>query len=56
MRRHLSNYFKGIPNFKTTRLRLLTSVEADEIKHIIEEIRRTWGDFRPEEKTSIYGL
>src|SRR5450759_1904292 len=54
MRRHLSNYFKGIPHFKETRLRLLTAVEVDEIKIIIEEIRQKWGDFRTEDKTSIY--
>jgi len=56
MRRHLSNYFKGLPYFKETRLRLLTCVEVDEIKSIIEEIRQKWRDFRTEEKTSIYGI
>ena len=55
MRRHLSNYFKGIPHFKETRLRLLTSVDIDTIKSIIEEIRQKWGDVRTDEKTSIYG-
>ena len=55
MRRHLSNYFKGLPHFKETRLRLLTAIDADEIKLIIEEIRCRWGDFRTEDKTSIYG-
>lgn len=56
MRRHLSNYFKGLPHFKETRLKLLTCVEVDEIKEIIEKIRQNWGDFRTNEKTSIYGL
>ena len=55
MRRHLSNYFKGLPYFKETRLRLLTAIDADEIKLIIKEIRSRWGDFRTEDKTSIYG-
>jgi nifR3 family TIM-barrel protein len=54
MRRHLSNYFKGLPHFKETRLKLLTAVEVDEIKVIINEIREKWGDFRSEDKTSIY--
>ena len=54
MRRHLSNYFKGLPHFRETRLRLLTASEVDEIKTIIEEIRQTWGDFRTEDRTSIY--
>jgi tRNA-dihydrouridine synthase B len=55
MRRHLSNYFKGLPHFKDTRLRLLTTLKVDEIKEIVEEIRQKWGDFRTEEKTSVYG-
>lgn len=56
MRRHLSNYFKGLPHFKDTRLRLLTAVEVDEIKIIISEIKQKWGDFRTEDKTSVYGI
>jgi tRNA-dihydrouridine synthase B len=56
MRRHLSNYFKGIPHFKETRLKLLTSLEVDEIKNIIEEIKDKWGDLRTDEKTSVYGV
>ena len=56
MRRHLSNYFKGLPHFKETRLELLTTLEVDEIKRIISTIRQKWGDYRTEEKTSIYGL
>ena len=56
MRRHLSNYFKGLPHFKDTRLRLLTAVEVDEIKLIISEIKLKWGDFRTEDKTSVYGI
>ena len=56
MRRHLSNYFKGLPNFRDTRLRLLTSLDADEIRGIIEEIREKWGSFRGESLTGIYGV
>lgn len=56
MRRHLSNYFKGLPNFRDTRLRLLTSLDIDEIKGIIEEIREKWGSFRGESLTGIYGV
>ena len=54
MRRHLSNYFKGLPHFKETRLRLLTATEVDDIREIINEIKQTWGDFRTEDKTSVY--
>ena len=56
MRRHLSNYFKGLPHFKETRLKLVTTMEVEEIKSIIEEIRQKWGDFRSDEKTSVYGI
>lgn len=56
MRRHLSNYFKGLPHFKETRLKLLTAVDVDDIKKMIEDIRSKWGDFRSEDKTSIYNI
>jgi tRNA-dihydrouridine synthase B len=56
MRRHLSNYFKGLPHFKETRLKLLTAIEVDEIKTIINEIREKWGDFRTDDRTSVYGI
>jgi tRNA-dihydrouridine synthase B len=56
MRRHLSNYFKGLAHFKETRLRLLTTVEIEEIKTILEEIRQRWGDFRTEDKTAVYNV
>jgi tRNA-dihydrouridine synthase B len=56
MRRHLSNYFKGLPDFKETRIRMLTSLDPDNIKEIINFIRTRWGDYPSEEKTSVYGL
>lgn len=56
MRRHLSNYFKGLPHFKDTRLKLVTAMEPDEIKTIIEEIRQRWGDYRSDDTTSVYNL
>ncbi|NLN31143.1 MAG: tRNA dihydrouridine synthase DusB [Bacteroidales bacterium] len=54
MRRHLSNYFKGLPHFRETRLRLLTSLEPDEIRTIIKETGEKYGNFRTDEKTSVY--
>lgn len=56
MRRHLSNYFKGLPRFRDTRLRLLTSLDIDEIRVIIEEIREKWGTLRGDSLTGIYGM
>ncbi len=54
MRRHFSNYFKGLPNFKETGIKLLTTLEVDEIFSILEEINKTYGDFRPENSGSFW--
>lgn len=54
MRRHLSNYFKGLPHFKETRLKLLTTVDTEEIRKLLDEIKQRWGDFRTEDKTPVY--
>ena len=56
LRRHLSNYFKGLPHFKETRLKLLTSIEVDDIKAIIYKIKQKWGNFRTEDMTSVYNI
>lgn len=56
MRRHFSNYFKGLPDFRETRLRLLTITNAEEIRNLLEEIRQRWGDFRTEDKTAVYNV
>ncbi len=56
MRRHLSNYFKGLPHFKETRLKLLTSLDVDEIRDIIYSTGKRYGDYRTDERTSVYGL
>jgi len=56
MRRHLSNYFKGLPHFRETRLKLLTSLDVDEIKEIITSTGDKYGDYRTDERTSVYGL
>jgi nifR3 family TIM-barrel protein len=56
MRRHFSNYFKGLPHFKETRLKLLTSLEPDEIRDLIISIGEKWGDYRTDDRTSVYGI
>jgi nifR3 family TIM-barrel protein len=38
MRRHFNNYFKGLPNFKELRLKLLTSMDPSEINALLERI------------------
>ena len=45
MRRHLSNYFKGLPDFKPTRLKLVTSLDIPELFDTLDSIARRWGDF-----------
>lgn len=56
MRRHLSNYFKGLPHFKETRLKLLTATGAEEVREIILMIKNQWGDFRTDDRTPIYDI
>ena len=48
MRRHFSNYFKGLPHFKEMRLKLLTILEVDEIFALLEQIRENYGDYKPD--------
>jgi tRNA-dihydrouridine synthase B len=42
MRRHFINYFKGLPDFKETRLRLVTSTDVPEILEILDYIGESW--------------
>ena len=54
MRRHFSNYFKGLPHFKDMRLKLLTTLDVEEIFILLEQIREKYGDFRPEIKDGFW--
>ena len=45
MRRHLSNYFKGLPNFKDTRMKLVTENDPAVLFATIDSIAERWGDF-----------
>ena len=45
MRRHLSNYFMGLPNFKDTRMKLVTLTDVAELQDTISSIADRWGDF-----------
>ncbi len=44
MRRHLSNYFKCLPDFKDTRLRLVTENDPQEVLRLIDYVNQRWGD------------
>jgi tRNA-dihydrouridine synthase B len=39
MRRHYGNYFKGLPNFKDTRIKLVTTDSIAEIHAILDEVK-----------------
>lgn len=45
MRRHLTNYFKGLPEFKATRLKLVTTLNVDELFATLDYIGDRWGDY-----------
>jgi hypothetical protein len=38
MRRHYTNYFKGIPNFKPFRMDLVTSMDIDFIRRKLDDV------------------
>ena len=44
MRRHYTNYFRGIPNFKPFRTRLVESEDPQELFELLEEISVTFAD------------
>lgn len=44
MRRHLSCYFKGLPSFKETRLKLVTFTEPSELYLVLDSITERWGN------------
>jgi hypothetical protein len=43
MRRHLSCYFKGLPDFKETRIRMVTTLDVAELYGILDLIEERWG-------------
>jgi nifR3 family TIM-barrel protein len=45
MRQHFSNYFKSLPDFKTTRARLVTENNPENILAILDEIAERWKDY-----------
>ena len=55
MRRHLSCYFKGLPGFKETRIKLVTSKDPEEILRTLDYVAERWGEEAPEAE-SAYGI
>jgi tRNA-dihydrouridine synthase len=44
MRRHYTNYFKGIPNFKDYRLKLVTLEDPEQLFQALNEIQEIYLD------------
>lgn len=42
MRRHLSCYFKGLPDFKETRIKMVTTLDVQELYGILDEIEERY--------------
>lgn len=45
MRRHYTNYFKGLPGIKTYRGKLVTLDTFEELNEVLHEIERDFGDY-----------
>ena len=43
-RRHYSNYFKGIPNFKPYRSKMVTSDHSADVFKAFDEVEQVFGD------------
>ncbi|MBQ9309244.1 MAG: tRNA dihydrouridine synthase DusB [Bacteroidales bacterium] len=48
MRRHLSCYFKGLPDFKDTRIKMVTTLDSDELFMILDNIAERYADTTPD--------
>jgi nifR3 family TIM-barrel protein len=46
MRRHYTNYFKGIPNFKEHRLKLVTLESGEALFKALNEVQEVYADFQ----------
>jgi len=58
MRRHFCSYFKGLPDFKETRIKLVTQNSQQELLETLDYINERWGDFDTSgvTQTGVYGI
>lgn len=56
MRRHLSCYFKGLPEFKDTRIRLVTENDPDKLRELLDYISERWGNEEISSAANVYGV
>jgi len=54
MRRHLSTYFKGLDNFKETRLKLVTESNIEQLFLLFDTIEQTWGHLPASSESTVY--
>jgi hypothetical protein len=40
MKRHYTNYFKGIPHFKDYRIKMVTSNSQEEIQQLLDKVAK----------------
>lgn len=45
MRRHYTNYFRGMPNFKQYRTEMVTTESYEQVCEILDEVARTYADY-----------
>ena len=45
-RRHYTNYFKGIPNFKEYRTRMVTSDHSEDVYAVLDEVGDKFADYQ----------
>ena len=56
MRRHLACYFKGLPDFREMRARLVTEADPAAVVALLDEIAARWGETPLPEETGVYGI
>lgn len=56
LRRHLSNYFKGLPNFKPIRMQLVTSMDVDELMSLLNMVKEKYAGFTDEDQEDDYSF
>ena len=56
MRRHLSCYFKGLPDFKDTRIHLVTTTDVADLYNTLDYIAERWSDTPLADPVGVYGI
>ena len=56
MRRHLSCYFKGLPEFRETRVKLVTTTDPAELFGLLDYIETNWASAQLPEADNVYGV